>query len=64
MEVGFSSTTFTGTETDGYATVCVQLLQPAAGGAVRPFSVTLLAVEGIHHTACIIETILLMNIRN
>ena len=61
MEVGFSSTTFTGTETAGYATVCVQLLNPPSGGAVRPFSVTLLPEEGSPSTLLYMNPLLLVS---
>ena len=46
MEIGFSSTTFTGTETDGYARVCVELTNPPFGGAVAPLHVTMLPEDG------------------
>ena len=46
MVVGFTSTTFTGTETAGHATVCVEVLNPPSGGAVRPFSITMTPQEG------------------
>ena len=48
MFVGFSSRGYTGTETTGHATVCVRLLNPPFGGAIRPFSVSLLPEEGSH----------------
>ena len=46
MFVGFSSREYTGTETTGLATVCVRVLNPPFGGAIRPFSVSLLPEEG------------------
>ena len=48
MFVGFSSREYTGTETTGDATVCVRVLNPPFGGAIRPFSVSLLPEEGSH----------------
>ena len=47
MSVGFTSTTYTGTETTGDAKVCVEILNPPSGGAIQPFSVTILSGEGI-----------------
>ena len=47
MAVGFSSTTYTTTETIGNVNVCVAVTNPPSGGAVRPFSVTILPGEGI-----------------
>ena len=46
MVVGFNSTTYTGTETAGHARVCVEVLNPSSGGAVRPFSITMFPEEG------------------
>ena len=43
MFVGFSFREYTGTETTGYAAVCVHVLNPPVGGA---FSVSLLPEEG------------------
>ena len=48
MSVGFTSTTFTGTETVGHAPVCVEVLNPPSGGAIQPFSLTILPGEGIY----------------
>ena len=48
MFVGFSSRGYTGTETTGHATVCVRLLNPPFGGAIRPFSVSLLPEQDSH----------------
>ena len=39
--VGFSSTTYFGTETSGSVTVCVEVLNPPSGGATQPFSASL-----------------------
>ena len=47
MAVGFSSTTYTTTETIGNVNVCVAVTNPPSDGAVRPFSVTILPGEGI-----------------
>ena len=47
MSVGFNSTTFTGTETVGHAVVCVEVLNPPSGGAIQPFSLTILPGEGL-----------------
>ena len=47
MSVGFTSTTFTGTETTGDAKVCVQVQNPPSVGAIQPFSVILLFGVGI-----------------
>ena len=46
MSVGFTSTTYTGTETLGHAVVCVEVLNSASGGAIQPFSLTILPGEG------------------
>ena len=47
MVVGFSSATFTTTETTGYANVCVAVTNPPSGGAIRLFTVTILPGEGM-----------------
>ena len=47
MLVGFSSREFRGTETAGVAIVCVRVLNPEFGGAIRPLSISLLPEEGI-----------------
>ena len=47
MIVGFTSKTFTGTETDGFATVSVQVLTSSSGGALKSFDITLLPEKGI-----------------
>ena len=44
--VGFTSTTYTGSETSGDFAVCVEVLNPPSGGATQPFNVTLLPAEG------------------
>ena len=46
MDVGFDSTTYTTNETTGYANVCVAVTNPPFGGAILPFSVTILPGEG------------------
>ena len=45
--VGFSSSTYTATESEQQVTVCVQILNSESGGALRPFSVSILPEEGI-----------------
>ena len=45
--VGFSSSTYTATESEQQVTVCVQVLSSESGGAFRPFSVSILPEEGI-----------------
>ena len=44
--VGFSSATYTGTETSGNVAVCVEVFNPTSGGATQPFDVTLLPAGG------------------
>ena len=44
--VGFSSTTYTGTEKMGVVSVCVEVINHPSGGAIQPFSVTLLPGRG------------------
>ena len=44
--VGFSSSTYTATESEQQVTVCVQVLNSETGGALRPFSVSILPKEG------------------
>ena len=46
MSFGFTSPTFTGTETVGHAPVCVKVLNPPSGGAIQPVSLTILPGEG------------------
>ena len=46
MTVGFNATTYTTTEADGYVSICVDVLNPAAVGALRPFTVGLLPEPG------------------
>ena len=45
--VGFSSSTYTATESEQQVTVCVQILNSESGGALRPFSVSILPEEGV-----------------
>ena len=40
--VGFSSATYTGTETSGNVAVCDKILNPPSGGATKPFHAILL----------------------
>ena len=44
--IGFSSTTYAGTETSGTVSVCVEVFNPSSGGATEKFDVTLLSAEG------------------
>ena len=44
--IGFSSTTYTGTETSAIVSVCVEVFNPSSGGATEKFDVTLLSAEG------------------
>ncbi|CAI7996746.1 hypothetical protein GBAR_LOCUS1946, partial [Geodia barretti] len=43
--IGFSSTTYAGTETSGIVSVCVEVFNPSSGGATEKFDVTLLSAE-------------------
>ena len=45
--IGFSSSTYIVTESEQQVTVCVQVLNSESGGALRPFSVSILPEEGI-----------------
>lgn len=45
--LGFSSTTYTTTETAGSATVCAEVLSPP-GGAIVPFNVIIFPEEGMY----------------
>ena len=57
MFVGFSSQTYTAFEMTEHATVCVEVLNPPFGGAIKRFNVSILPEEGIRalciHTCCI-----------
>ena len=48
MVIGFNSTSYIAVETDQQATVCVDVLNPPSGGALRPFVVALLPHKGQH----------------
>ena len=48
MVIGFNSTSYIATETDQQVAVCVDVLNPPSGGALRPFTVTLLPEKGQH----------------
>ena len=50
MLIGFSSSTYTATESEQQVTVCVKVLNSESGGALRPFSVHILPEEGIFHS--------------
>ena len=43
--VGFSSATYTGTETSGNVAVCIQILNPPFGGATKQFDAILLPAQ-------------------
>ncbi|CAI8006271.1 hypothetical protein GBAR_LOCUS4624, partial [Geodia barretti] len=45
--VGFSSATYTGTETSGNVAVCIEILNPPSGGATKPFDAILLPAQSI-----------------
>ena len=47
MVVGFTSTEYTATGTAEGVEVCVEVLNPPSGGALRPFTVALLPHTGI-----------------
>ena len=57
MFVGFSSQTYTAFEMTEHATVCVEVLNPPFGVAIKRFNVSILPEEGIRalciHTCCI-----------
>ena len=60
MFVGFSFQTYTAFEMTEHATVCVKVLNPPFGGAIKIFNVSILPEEGITvciclciHTCCI-----------
>ena len=48
--IGFSSSTYIATESEEQVTVCVKVLNSEPGGALRPFSVSILPEEGIFHS--------------
>ena len=47
MTVGFSAVSYVTTETEGHVNICVNVLNPAAEGALRPFTVGLLPEPGV-----------------
>ena len=47
MRIGFTSMRYTARETEGQATVCVDVINPPNGGAVLPFIVALLPERGV-----------------
>ena len=47
MIVGFSHMSYTVTETEKHATVCVDVLNPPFEGALQPFTVVLLPEHGM-----------------
>ena len=47
MAVGFTSMRYTARETEGQATVCVDVINPPNGGAILPFTVALLPERGV-----------------
>ena len=47
MVIGFSSVKYTTTESEEVVEVCVDVLNPPSGGALEPFTVSLLTDEGI-----------------
>ena len=48
--IGFSSSTYIATESEEQVTVCAQVLNSESGGALRPFSVSILPEKGIFIT--------------
>jgi hypothetical protein len=46
VTVGFSAMSYVTTETDGHVSICVDVLNPAAEGALKPFTVGLLPEPG------------------
>ena len=56
MFVGFSSQTYTAFEITERATVCVEVLNPPSGGAIKRFNVSILPEEGIIVYICLLYT--------
>ena len=56
MFVGFSSQTYTAFEITERATVCVEVLNPPFGGAIKRFNVSILPEEGIIVYICLLYT--------
>ena len=46
MAIGFSGISYVTTETEGHVSICVDVLNPAAEGALRPFTVGLIPEPG------------------
>ena len=47
VTVGFNAVSYVTTETEGHVTICVDVLNPAAEGALRPFTVGLIPEPGV-----------------
>ena len=47
VTVGFTSMRYTARETEGQATVCVDVINPPNGGTLLPFTVALLPERGV-----------------
>ena len=47
VTVGFSAVSYLTTETEDHVSICVDVLNPAAEGALRPFTVGLLPEPGV-----------------
>ena len=56
MFVGFSSQTYTAFEMTERANVCVKVLNPPFGGAIKRFNVSILPEEGIIVYICLLYT--------
>ena len=54
--IGFSSTTYTGSETSRNVSVCVEILNPPSGVAAQPFNATLIEAQGLVQLYPIIST--------
>ena len=50
ISVGFSTDNYETTENSGNVTVCVDVLVPSEFGALRPFTVALLPIQGTIYT--------------
>ena len=47
MIIGFSRTSYTVTETEEHATVCVEVFNPRLEGALQPFTAVLIPEDGM-----------------
>ena len=47
MIIGFSHMSYTVTETEEHATVCVEVFNPPLEGALQPFTVVLIPEDGM-----------------